>query len=192
MAGAPAAVSVEAVGRSHAEFRGDVHAAVDAGDTVALARLLRTRPPAGIVALEDPVNARDAFGQSPLHAAAASRNAAALAALLLRAGADPNATDDGGMTPLHAAARVGNLALAQAVVAAGASVTRPSRTGKTARDLLHDADRDAFDAAVTAGVAQRCRPAIAWWELHGDATAAAAAPPNVLIGVAALLRLIVP
>ena len=60
----------------------------------------------------------------PLHAACADNKteerAVALAAALLRAGADPNATQSGGFTPLMAARQKGWAYLEKLLVAAGA------------------------------------------------------------------------
>jgi hypothetical protein len=72
------------------------------------------------------VRTADAWGQTPLHWAAASGSVTAVD-LLVRAGASPNAANLAGMTPLHWAAAWGHVAAAAALLEAGAD--------KNARDV---------------------------------------------------------
>lgn len=65
------------------------------------------------------VDARDAYGLTPL-AYAARSGAASTVRLLLGAGADPNAQDHHGFAPLHHAAVSGDLETVQALVEGGA------------------------------------------------------------------------
>ncbi|XP_046988489.1 CARD- and ANK-domain containing inflammasome adapter protein-like [Schistocerca americana] len=82
-------------------------------------------------------NARDANGDTPLHAVAA---------------ADVDAADSSGSTPLHYAVRAGNLGVARVLLAAGADVEARDAEGDT--PLLRAAARgcaDAVAALVAAG-----------------------------------------
>jgi ankyrin repeat protein len=60
-------------------------------------------------------NARDLFGKSALHSAAA-RGSAELVALLLEYGGDPAAADDSGRTPLDLAKGAGDERLVKAMM----------------------------------------------------------------------------
>ena len=88
---------------------GEFHDAASAGDLVRVSRL--------IAAGED-LEERDRIG-TPLHHAAA-RGQAAVVALLLEAGADPNALTRYGATALHRAAWRGDRASVERLLAAGA------------------------------------------------------------------------
>ncbi len=74
---------------------------------------------------------RNPLQNQPLHAAAASRDAA-ICAFLLSVGADADARQKGGYTALHSAALHGNLELVEALLAAGASVEVADDSGKDA------------------------------------------------------------
>lgn len=96
------------------------------------------------------VNARDTFGQTPLHIAAYVGNAP-LVDFLLKKGADANLADRNGRTPLHLAAWGDHQNVAQLLMARGAqvnrkdikgltplhlAVTRKENSGGTARQLI--------------------------------------------------------
>ena len=81
-------------------------------------------------------NARDQFGQSPLHAAAAINPNPAVTNALLNAGADINVRDDIGLTPLHFAASSGYSEVIQALLDTGADFNARDSEGRTP---LHDA-----------------------------------------------------
>jgi len=70
----------------------------------------------------------------PLHAALAGRHAA-VAAVLVAAGAPVNAAQHGGYTPLHEAAEHGDRALVELLLAAGADRTLTRDDGQTAADV---------------------------------------------------------
>jgi ankyrin repeat protein len=79
------------------------------------------------------VNARDKDGSTPLHCAA-WKGHAAVAELLLEAGADVNARSQNehyGDTPLHAAAHGNQRAVAELLIAQGADVRAVSCNGRT-------------------------------------------------------------
>ncbi|XP_046988481.1 serine/threonine-protein phosphatase 6 regulatory ankyrin repeat subunit A-like [Schistocerca americana] len=106
----------------------DMHSVAIKGSGTAV----RTLMAAGV----DP-NARDANGDTPLHA---------------EAGADVDAADSSGSTPLHYAVRAGNLGVARVLLAAGADVEARDAEGDT--PLLRAAARGCADtvaALVAAG-----------------------------------------
>lgn len=70
---------------------------------------------------ERAVEAAAEDGTTPLHAAAAAGHAAVVA-LLLEAGADPQAAGRNGATALHVASAMGHLAVVEALVASGATL----------------------------------------------------------------------
>lgn len=82
------------------------------------------------------VNARSTnpMNNMPLHAAAASRNAA-MVKLLLQNGAAADAQQHGGWTALHAAAQNGDLVMASALVEAGANVNARADNNQSPLDL---------------------------------------------------------
>lgn len=91
------------------------------------------------------VDARDAYGLTPL-AYAARSGAASTVSLLLEAGADPDAQDPHGFTPLHHAVVAGDLETVQALVEGGArphprltADYGPYRKGATPLDLARQA-----------------------------------------------------
>jgi ankyrin repeat protein len=75
------------------------------------------------------VNARNKWGQTPLHLAV-TWHARAVEKLLLR-GADPNAQDANGETPLHYAARMCNIEVAALLISWGADVNAVNSNGET-------------------------------------------------------------
>lgn len=87
------------------------------------------------------VNARsrNRMQNTPLHAAAAGRNQAAVR-LLLEHGADVNARQHGGWTALHAAAQNGDVEMARLLLGGGARI-----------DLRADNQQNAMDLAMTKG-----------------------------------------
>ncbi|KAM7213609.1 Ankyrin repeat-containing domain protein [Rhypophila decipiens] len=62
-------------------------------------------------ALEKMVNARDRYGNTPLHKAARAERGDIIHHLIKELDADPNATNRRGQTPLHLAAETGNLSV---------------------------------------------------------------------------------
>src|SRR5262245_57180872 len=72
----------------------------------------------------------DAYGRTPLHYAAADRDAARCQELL-SAGADPNAQDDNRWTALHFAAQASSPAVTRVLLLAKASVDLPDSFGNT-------------------------------------------------------------
>lgn len=93
-----------------------------------------------LIAAAAPLDAvtRNDLANMPLHAAAAGRSLD-VCRLLLEAGANPNATQHGGFTALHEAAHDGNEALAELLLAHGASQTLANDDGKIAADVASDA-----------------------------------------------------
>jgi ankyrin repeat protein len=81
-------------------------------------------------------NARDEFGQTPLHLAAKSNESPAIIEALIAAGADINARDKYGQTSLHWAAKYSeNPAVIEAFIAAGADISAKDSYGKLPFDL---------------------------------------------------------
>ena len=79
--------------------------------------------------------AGSALGDTPLHEAAQSGNAASCERLI-KAGADVNATDpDYGLTPLHEAARKGYADIVHALLVGGADPDAKNNNGQTPLDL---------------------------------------------------------
>lgn len=82
------------------------------------------------------VDARNAFGLTPLHIAT-WRNHLPIVRRLLAAGADPDARDgESGWSSLHRALHFGHLAVAGALMESGASLTLEDAKGRTPVDLL--------------------------------------------------------
>ena len=77
------------------------------------------------------INARNEYGETPLHIAASRRNVNR-ARTLISDGADVNAENDDGETPLHYAALEGNTSMARMLVKAGADVNAKDKRGRTA------------------------------------------------------------
>lgn len=115
----PDGLAHEAAGRHHAEAIAVLEALLGAGARV---------------------DARDALGATPLHAAA-KHGSSAMVRTLLSHGAEVEATDCDGDTPLHAALWLPSLTpersaqVAAILVAAGADPDRGNRQGKTPRAL---------------------------------------------------------
>lgn len=78
--------------------------------------------------------ARNAFRVAPVHAAAATRDAATMQ-LLLERGADPNARQQLGYTALHTAAQLGDEAMLDLLLLHGADPHIAGDDGKTPGDL---------------------------------------------------------
>ncbi len=76
------------------------------------------------------VNAKNATGETALHAAAALGRTAAVG-LLLQKGANPNTKTSNGWTPLHSAARFRHAQVASLLVSRGASLNVRNSQGKT-------------------------------------------------------------
>lgn len=91
------------------------------GDTLRLAALKEVG--------EDVGGARDAYGQTALHIAAAHGQLLAVHALLEQHGADANALAPSGATPVSAAAARGHGAVLDELVRAGADADRPGSEG---------------------------------------------------------------
>jgi uncharacterized protein len=80
------------------------------------------------------VRSANAMHNTPLHAAAASRNQD-ICALLLSHGAEVNATQQAQYTALHSAAANGDLEIVRLLLAHEASATAKSEKGETALDM---------------------------------------------------------
>ncbi|MCE2902719.1 MAG: ankyrin repeat domain-containing protein [Gemmatimonas sp.] len=108
-----------------------------------------------LIAARADVNAALGDGMTALHWAA-ERGDAAMAHLLLKAGAKVTpVTRNGAYTPLHVAARAGSGAVVQALLAAGADPTIMTATGATA---LHLAAQAGDVVAVKALLAKKADP----------------------------------
>lgn len=81
------------------------------------------------------VNAKDMYGRTPLHKAAADIHTTWMAKLLVEAGPDVNAKDGNGYTPLHVAAYFGNWSAAKVLIKAGADVNAKNNKGETPFDV---------------------------------------------------------
>ena len=92
---------------------------------------------------------RNSMQNLPLHAAAAGRQPAVVAALLA-AGADANARQNGGFTPLHSAAQNGDVETATLLLDRGAAPLSRADNNQTPLDLAltrgHQAIVDLLDA----------------------------------------------
>lgn len=106
------------------------------------------------------VNARDKYGETPLHRAIQARNAENLVALLLEKvqrgqnllltttkGAQVNAQNNQGDTPLHVACVEQNSRVIMQLVQAGADVELENKEGKNALDLLQK-QKDTLHAVI--------------------------------------------
>ena len=85
--------------------------------------------------------ARDGYGSTPLHSAAASRGKPASIQALLAAGADVMARAGDGSTPLHFAAGFGTPANIQALLDAGADAKAKNEEGITPWDLAQENEK---------------------------------------------------
>jgi ankyrin repeat protein len=79
-------------------------------------------------------SSRNAFRVAPVHAAAATRDAAVMQALIEH-GADVNARQQLGYTALHTAAQLGDQIMLDLLLAAGADPRAAAEDGKTPADL---------------------------------------------------------
>ncbi|AKT43314.1 ankyrin repeat domain-containing protein [Chondromyces crocatus] len=100
---------------------GVLHGAVDSGNPAMIRYVLDT--------LGVDLDAKDAWARTPLHQTAFAD--AALAALLLDAGADPNIPDERGETPLFYAVEQENIALIKLLLARGARAGHANENGET-------------------------------------------------------------
>lgn len=82
------------------------------------------------------VNASNAAGNRPLHAAAHAGNLR-IAEILLRAGADPSARGRADNTPLHFAARNAHVEVAELLLNAGADPSLRNSRGFSPRDIVY-------------------------------------------------------
>ena len=96
------------------------------------------------------VDARDAAGLSPLHAAVQNSRNAELVLALLSAGAEIDARDNNGWTPLFYASAVGKVDAIRALLAAGADVTVKATGAEAALTPLHHAASNGHELAVIA------------------------------------------
>jgi ankyrin repeat protein len=86
------------------------------------------------------VNARNAVGDTPLHAVLLQGNESAVR-VLIRHGADVNAAGEMEETPLHVAARHGSADTIAALLRAGARVDLRSAFGQTAQAVAQEQGR---------------------------------------------------
>ncbi|KRA47575.1 ankyrin repeat domain-containing protein [Pseudoxanthomonas sp. Root630] len=98
--------------------------------------------------------ARDAFGETTLHKAAAGGDSTAAAALL-SAGADPNAQNAFGVSPLHLAAEHGHPETVTVLIAGGA---KPNLANRWRQTPLHYAAIEGHGAAAVALLAGGANP----------------------------------
>jgi hypothetical protein len=112
------------------------------------------------------VDARDEWGDTPLHHVAANGNAK-LARALIEAGADPNAKGRWGATPLHRAAERGNGEIVRILLRAGADVNARTDGGRT--PLHKAADHDnlwVIELLLDAGADTSVRDSLGWTALE--------------------------
>jgi len=98
------------------------------------------------------LNAKDAYGSTPLTVAATFGKTEA-AQILLEGGADPGVRDKNGSTPLHVAAFFGRPEIVQALLDHGANRHARNNSGATAYDIMaspFDYDRPLYDNISTA------------------------------------------
>lgn len=117
--GVAAAAPAQSGGYSGMQFVG----AVRSGDNGKALELLKSFPTV--------INARDANGETALHAAVAGRDSS-WTGHLLRQGADPDLAARNGDTPLIAAARIGFMDAAEWLLSSDAEVDLANRMGETA------------------------------------------------------------
>lgn len=78
------------------------------------------------------LTARNEYGDTALHVAAAQTDTVEITTLLVQAGSDVNAPGNGGASPLHCAAKAGLLDVAQLLLGHGASARMKDHRGQTA------------------------------------------------------------
>jgi hypothetical protein len=115
------------------EVRRNIHLAVGSGNLGRVDRLLARNA--------ELVDARGAYGRTPLHMAAALGRTD-VAGVLLTNGADVNAVADGGWTALHWAAMSGRLELVRRLIEDGAEVNARAEDDTTP---LHWAERNGHE-----------------------------------------------
>jgi ankyrin repeat protein len=114
-----------------------------AGDTALhiAASLYETEIVRKLLAMGADVRSRNRRGAEPLHSAAVGQPGsstwnpaaqAAVIAILIKVGADPNAIAKGGVTPLHRAVRTRCAAAVKALLDGGADALAPNENGSTA------------------------------------------------------------
>ena len=91
------------------------------------------------------IHAKDKFGWTPLHLAAAKENASATVEVLLSQGADIHAKDKFGWTPLHSAASNNTYETAEILLNKGANVNATDNHGWT--PLYWAARKNAYETA---------------------------------------------
>ncbi len=91
------------------------------------------------------IHAKDKFGWTPLHLAAAKENASATVEVLLNQGADIHAKDKFGWTPLHSAASNNTYETAEILLNKGANVNAKDNHGWT--PLYWAARKNAYETA---------------------------------------------
>lgn len=124
------------------------------------------------------VQARNRFGDEPLHAAAVGapgsrwwnpQAQSATIVCLIEAGADPNAADKRGVTPLHKAVRTRSAAAVRTLLEHGADPLRKNKSGSTAMVLAtHNTGRGG--TGLPAAKEQQ-REIVRLLEEHGSAEA---------------------
>jgi len=119
-------VATPAAGEPPAPPTVSLHAAVFQGDIAAVEQ--------HVAAVSD-LDARDAFGSTPLLVAATFGRVEAAAALL-RGGADTELRNSDGATPLHVAAFLGHTEVVRALLDAGADPRSRDALGATAHDIV--------------------------------------------------------
>lgn len=99
-------------------------------------------------------NAKDAFGATPLHNAAAM-DSAEVVRLLIAQGAQIDLLDASGNTALHEAAAKGHVASVQALVEGGAALELSNAEGKTAADMAAAAGHDNIPVLLSSADVKR-------------------------------------
>lgn len=92
----------------------------------------------GATPLHAAVASTDANGATPLWRAVTTNNLAVVQYLVVEQGADVNVRDAAGETPLHYTAAYGNFAIAQVLLARGATLLAKTPLGKTAKNIAFE------------------------------------------------------